>query len=542
MVVAIFLRIAQICFLLLSSFVRRFLVWKNGLKGRPVSPISDPILKLSAVELASKIRTREVSLLISQIFFYGFTFFQVSSVDVMKAFIDRIDEVNPLLNFLVDERFEQALEDAQKADDLIASGKYSEEELAQQKPFLGVPISTKDNIRVKDLLYAAGLWTRRFLRADEDSDAIALMREAGAIPFALTNVPELCMWWECVNPIFGRTNNPYDTNRISGGSSGGEGVIQSAAGSPLGLGSDIAGSIRIPSLFNGIFGHKPSKDIVSVEGLFPPPSSKKQASLLGIGPMSKFACDLKPVMKILSKGKEDLLKLDEPIDVKNLRYFYQKSDGGAMFVTPIEDDQRDALEKLMNHLRKFAIHAPTKVKLEALRDSFNIFISNFKDNSGIHFDHQFENYDGYMNPWTELLYWLFGKSNHTIFSIFVVIMNKFETTYGSPTHSRLVEERNQLRSKIQDLLGDDGVLIYPTLPTCALYHYETLARPYNVSYTAIFNCLGFPVTSVPLGLGKKEGLPTGVQVIANFNQDRLCLAVAEHLEKVFGGWIEPGTM
>lgn len=254
--------------------------------------------------------------------------------------------------------------------------------------------------------------------------------------------------------------------------------------------------------------------------------------------MSRFASDLKPVLKVLTKNK--VLKLDETVDVKNLNYFYQTDDGGAMFVTPIENDQEEAMQNLIDHLEKFAVNKPVKTSLDSLKNSFKIFITNFKDNSGINFDHQFENYDGHMNPWTELLSWLIGKSNHTIFSIFVVIMDKFEASYGSPTHSRLVEERNQLRSKIQELLGENGVLIYPTQPSCALYHYETLVRPYNISYTAVFNCLGFPVTSVPLGLGKKEGLPTGVQIIANFNQDRLCLAVAEQLEKVFGGWVEPG--
>lgn len=459
---------------------------------------------------------------------------------MLRAFIARVEEINPLLNCVVDNRFNKALEEAQLADDLIASGKYSLDELADQKPFLGVPISTKDNIGVKDLLLSAGLWTRRFVRAEKDSDAIALMREAGAIPFALTNVPELCMWWESLNPIFGHTNNPYDTNRISGGSSGGEGVIQSAGGSPIGLGSDIGGSIRLPSFFNGIFGHKPSKDIVSVEGLFPPPSSQIQASLLGIGPMARFASDLKPVLKVLTKGKSDILKLEDPVDVRHLRYFYQKDDGGALFVTPVEDDQKNVIQKLVYYLEEYATNKPVETKLEAFKDSFKIFITNLKDDSGITFAHQFENYKGYMNPWAELFYWIFGKSHHTIFSIFLVIMNKLEPVYGSPKHTRYVEERNRLRSKIQDLLGDNGVLIYPTQPSCALYHYETLFRPYNISYTAIFNCLGFPVTSVPLGLGKKENLPTGVQIIGNFNQDRLCLAVAEHLEKVFGGWVEPG--
>lgn len=101
--------------------------------------------------------------------------------------------------------------------------------------------------------------SRKGKTAPEDSDAVAMMRKAGAIPLAVTNVSELCMWWESSNNLYGRTNNPYDTTRIVGGSSGGEGSLITAAGTPFGIGSDIGGSIRLPSFFNGIFGHKPSK-------------------------------------------------------------------------------------------------------------------------------------------------------------------------------------------------------------------------------------------------------------------------------------------
>lgn len=138
----------------------------------------------------------------------------------MKAFIERVQEVNPLLNCCVDERFTEALKDAEEADRFIASGKMTEEEMAVKKPFFGVPISTKDCIKVKGLLNTSGLHYRRDLRADDDAPVIKQMREAGAIPFALSNVSELCMWWESVNTVHGRTSNPYDTNRIVGGSSG----------------------------------------------------------------------------------------------------------------------------------------------------------------------------------------------------------------------------------------------------------------------------------------------------------------------------------
>lgn len=119
---------------------------------------------------------------------------QVTSTQVIKAFISRIKKVNPQLNCVVDERFDDALQDAAQADALIASNEYTADQLRETKPFLGVPISTKDCIAVKDMLHTGGLWARRNIRSSEDSDAIRLMRKAGAIPFALTNTSEVCMW------------------------------------------------------------------------------------------------------------------------------------------------------------------------------------------------------------------------------------------------------------------------------------------------------------------------------------------------------------
>uniref|UniRef100_T1GZI8 Amidase domain-containing protein n=1 Tax=Megaselia scalaris TaxID=36166 RepID=T1GZI8_MEGSC len=197
----------------------------------------------------------------------------------------------------------------------------TEEDLEKEKPFLGVPISTKDCIAVKDMKHTSGLYARRDIRSKVDSDAMALMRAAGAIPFALTNVSELCMWWESFNTVHGRTRNPYDTNRIVGGSSGGEGTIQGSCASPFGLGSDIGGSIRMPAFFNGIFGHKPSMNIVSNKGQFPIPFCDEQNSFLGIGPMCRHAVDLKPVLKIIAGDKANLLRLDEPVNEDDILIF-----------------------------------------------------------------------------------------------------------------------------------------------------------------------------------------------------------------------------
>lgn len=113
---------------------------------------------------------------------------------MLNTFIKRIKQINPLLNCVVDERFDDALQDAAKVDELIASNQYTADQLRETKPFLGVPISTKDCIAVKDMLHTGGLWLRRNIRSPEDADAMRLMRDAGAIPFALSNVSEVCMW------------------------------------------------------------------------------------------------------------------------------------------------------------------------------------------------------------------------------------------------------------------------------------------------------------------------------------------------------------
>ncbi|GBP16785.1 Fatty-acid amide hydrolase 2 [Eumeta japonica] len=228
------------------------------------------------------------------------------------------------------------------------------------------------------MLHTAGLYERRFHRAEKDAEAIALMRRAGAIPFALTNVSEVCMWWESNNTVHGRSRNPYDTNRIVGGSSGGEGCIQAAAASPLGLGSDIGGSIRMPCFFNGIFGHKPSKFVVSNDGQFPIPFTEEQNSFLGIGPMARYAEDLKLVLKILTAEKADLLKLDEPVDLQKLKFFYKESDGGGRLVSSVDEDVTKGIHQVVGYLKnKLKVHVE-EVQLPQFRQSATIWFANMK--------------------------------------------------------------------------------------------------------------------------------------------------------------------
>lgn len=360
--------------------------------------------------------------------------------------------------------------------------------------------------------------------------------------------------------MHGRSRNPYDTNRIVGGSSGGEGcllvstslhnmlvvrkcnalfiLVQAAAGSPFGIGSDIGGSIRMPAFFNGIFGHKPSPNIVSNKGQWPMPISPEQISYLGVGPMSRFASDLKPMLKIIAGDNAKLLNLDEPVNLQTIKYFYQENDGGSFFVSPVDYDIRVAIDKVIRHLQIALKAKPQRVKIAKLKKSSAIWLANMKDEEAVGFDCQLANLTGRINPYVELVKWLFGASRHTLIALLTAITDRVGVKYGSPEHQEMVKQKNELVQEFQEMLGTNGVFIYPTHPTVAPYHNEPLAKAFNFSYTAIINILGLPATAIPLGLGS-EGVPIGLQVVANKNQDRLCLAVASELERAFGGWVSP---
>lgn len=294
----------------------------------------------------------------------------------------------------------------------------------------------------------------------------------------------------------------------------------------------------MPAFFNGIFGHKPSPFIVSNKGQWPIPNHEEQMSFLGIGPMSRFACDLKPMLKIMAGTNAIKLKLDEPVNLHTVKFYYQENDGGSYFVSPVEYDIRNSMDKVISHLQTALNAKPQRVKIPKLRKSIEIWLGNMKNDKMIGFDAQLANLEGRINPYLELLKWFVASSNHTFIAIVTAMFDRIGLQYGSPKYFKLVDEKNDLVHEFQELLGTNGVFIYPTHPTVAPYHNEPIFRTFNFSYTAIINSLCLPATAIPLGIGS-EGLPIGLQVIANRNQDRLCLAVAAELERAFGGWVSP---
>ena len=177
-----------------------------------------------------------------------------------------------------------------------------------------------------------------------------------------------------------------------------------------------------------------------------------------------------------------------------------------------------------------------KVNMRKLKHSFHIWSTMMSTSGDKSFCHLMGNCVNEVNPFTELLLWCMGCRRHTIAAIGLGIAEKLQLP---PTVQQKLKGMCQaLKQEFQQLLGSDGIFLYPPHPRPAPYHNQPLVLIPNFAYTGIFNVMGMPVTSVPMGLSK-EGVPIGLQVAGAQMSDRLTIAVAEELESVFGGWVPP---
>ena len=171
--------------------------------------------------------------------------------------------MDPYLRAVVATRFEQARLEASQVDKVLAAA----EEHESFPPFYGVPLVIKEVFEFEGLPYTGGLVGRKGVVGQKTAPAVTqVQQDTGAIVLASTNISEACMWHESTNHVYGSTNNPYDFSRTAGGSSGGCGAAVAACMVPVSIASDVGGSIRIPALYNGLFGHKPTGELLLVTG------------------------------------------------------------------------------------------------------------------------------------------------------------------------------------------------------------------------------------------------------------------------------------
>ena len=474
-----------------------------------------PLLRLSATRLAAMIKSGEAT-----------------SREVVDVHIARILEVNPRLNALVRDRFDGAREEARLADEEVRT-----KDARALLPLHGVPCTIKEAFALRGMPNSGGLVARKDVVAKEDATAVARLRGAGAIPLGVTNLSELCMWMESSNCVYGRTSNAYDVRRTPGGSSGGEGAIVGAGGSPFGLGSDVGGSIRMPAFFNGVFGHKPTGGRVPNSGQFPC-SGGDALRYLTTGPLARRAEDLMPLLGILEgpDGKDDRCSAwpngrVEDVDISALRVL-DIEDNGRLRVSPaLMAAQKRAARALEQRGARVE-----QTRVAGFRHSLEIWSAMLGTAETTTFRALMGN-GGVFHARRELARWALGRSSHTLPAIMLAMVEGVTKLSPGQTQ-KFVDMGRALREELVDLLGDDGVILFPSYPTVAPRHHEPLFVPIKYMYTAVFNVLELPVTQVPLGLDAR-GLPLGVQVVGAHGKDHVTIAVALALEEALGGWVMP---
>lgn len=481
---------------------------------------------------------------------------------------------------MTQDRFKEALDEARKIDELLAafrSGKPESEFSALElemlhSPLLGVPITVKESIMIKGMKNTCGLWDRRKVVANENAVLVNNAIRFGMIPICTTNIPECTLFWaDCQNKVYGRSMNPYDLSRITGASSGGEGSLLGAGASIMGIGSDIGGSLRIPAHYCGVYSHKPSPFLVSAEGNYPE-LKESRLRLFTLGPMCRYASDLRPFLKCLLSDsnnakqdtyykfqpknialirKEIIQKLDEPIDLSQVKLFYpnlNESQSKGKQSIQVQTEFMGAQQELIDHFRsKFncqteQIDLDKYLKKTMVTWQCMLRGGGTADRDSSYSENELNEMFGINNLALEFIKMPLGLSRHTKESLLTIVVGSAIPTDRAkafPLCEKFEKLGAEMKAEVEAALGDSGVLIMPTLPTVAYKHNVSLLKTTDIRFPSLFNILQLPVSHATMRLDKKHRLPFGFSVAAKQYNDPLTLAIAEEIELAFGGWTPP---
>jgi fatty acid amide hydrolase len=504
----------------------------------------DPIWKLGAAEVAARIARGELS-----------------AVDAVEALIARIEEVNPALNAVVVKRYDEARSEARAADRARAEGR-------PLGPLHGVPITIKECLDLAGTPSTFGLPSRARELATADDPVVARLRAAGAIVLGKTNVAQLLFYFESDNPLYGRTNHPTDPERTPGGSSGGQAAIIATGGSPIGIGTDLGGSNRVPAAFCGIVGFKPTAGRLPDRGRLSAPYGQR-AVVSQVGVFGRSVADAALTLEVANGGRNpddgDPRPLGDfrAVDLAKLRVGYFTDDGTFTPSPAVRRAVREAADALRARGAQVVEVKPPDVPFAAdlgyrayaadgLRQIARTVGSNPLDRR--------------LKPM--LMAFSAGRFKLALLRVLLGLTGRKKLAASLRTHGfhdtdhyfQLCEAQLDYQARWKQFLdeqpgGPIDVILSPAVALPALKHGATEELGTIGGYTLLYNVLGYPAGVLPftrVRAGEESdrpaskdpmdraasesergsaGLPIAVQLAARPWRDHLALAAMAALER-----------
>ncbi len=461
---------------------------------------------------------------------------KISSLELTKLMLDRIEKIEPKVNAINVLLKDDAIKKAKEADAALAKGTIL-------GPLHGVPITIKDTFRIKGVITTVGNPALSDYVPEYDAVSVARLKNAGAIILGNTNVPYMLDDHQSFNEIYGRTNNPWNLEHSPGGSTGGGAAALAAGMSYLSLGSDTAGSIRVPAHFCGVFGHKPTLELVPKQGQMPPMPNALPYSSNGLsvaGPLARSTEDLKLLLEVCGG----------PVNPKSIAYSWK-------LPNVRKTNLKDYKIKYVLHDDKYPISSEM---MQVMDSSINEFRK-----AGAKLD---EDWPADMDPldlFHLYMYLIYASASKgaSMDEINAYRQNtgmlnsqlqKLKAQAYTDPHKYFVEKdktRLKVREIWQTFFKDYDAFIIPTAIVPAFPHSEVpwdkriLKTPdgdreyddmfFWISFATL---AGLPATVVPIGL-TATGLPVGLQIIGPYLEDATPIHLAGLLVDVLGGIKHP---
>ena len=477
----------------------------------------------SAHEILEKIKQREVS-----------------SLEVLESFLAQVEKVNPTINAIIALDIERAKEKAIEADNKINLK-------SKLGPLHGLPMTIKDAFEVEGIVSTGGNPAWKDNIPKRNAEAVQRLVDAGAIIFGKTNVPFLSSDLQSFNKIYGTTNNPWDLERTPGGSSGGSAAALAAGMTPLELGSDIGGSIRVPAHFCGLYGHKPSYNIISEVGHMPPPpgSILTGNGLSVAGPLARSPEDLEIALDVLVSAQE---QDSQAWKVKLPKARTKKIKELKIAVWPDEPyaEADDEITSLIKDTAEDLRHAGAKVETVDLPISFEEIDKI---------------YSLLLNPLM-----LAGSPKETFETLAKLnesldpndVSELAKVARGSVLkHADWVlvnAIRQNMRQKWREFFNKFDVILCPTCITPAFKHNHNPVHERKLTINGKDDeylratlwagpavSAGLPSTNVPIGMSSNN-LPISMQITGPYLEDKTCLEVAKVVRNLRGGFKIPPNL